>query len=129
MLDIISQRPVDISDTVVSQCSNFLIFKMTHPKDIKYVEEMLPNISQDVIDKMRILQPGTCVAFGDINQTNMLGSGSASTKIENNVLETNIHRDSYLDNFSDVNIGESENTVVNTGRFIDPNSFSGNDNQ
>lgn len=64
ILDIISQRPVEISDTVVSQCSNFLIFKMTHPKDIKYIEEMLPNISSDVIEKMKILQPGTCVAFG-----------------------------------------------------------------
>ena len=37
---------------------------MTHPKDIKYIEEMLPNISSDVIEKMKILQPGTCVAFG-----------------------------------------------------------------
>ncbi len=64
ILGIISQRPMEISDTVVSQCSNFLIFKMTHPKDIKYIEEMLPNISQDVIEKMKILQPGTCVAFG-----------------------------------------------------------------
>ncbi len=64
LLAIISQRPMEISETVVSQCSNFLIFKMTHPKDIKYIEEMLPNISQDVIEKMKILQPGTCVAFG-----------------------------------------------------------------
>ncbi len=64
ILDIISQRPVEISDTVIAQCSNFLIFKMTHPKDIKYIEEMLPNISADVIEKMKILQPGTCVAFG-----------------------------------------------------------------
>ncbi len=64
ILDIISQRPVEISDTVIAQCSNFLIFKMTHPKDIKYIEEMLPNISQDVIEKMKVLQPGNCVAFG-----------------------------------------------------------------
>lgn len=64
ILDIISQRPVEISDTVISQCSNFFIFKMTHPKDIKYIEEMLPNISSDVIDKMKVLVSGTCVAFG-----------------------------------------------------------------
>ena len=64
ILDIISQRPVEISDTVIAQCSNFLIFKMTHPKDIKYIEEMLPNISNDVIEKMKVLQPGNCVAFG-----------------------------------------------------------------
>ena len=53
ILDIISQRPVEISDTVISQVSNFLIFKMTHPKDIKYIEEMLPNISSDVIEKQK----------------------------------------------------------------------------
>ena len=64
IIDIISQRPVEMSDTVIAQCSNFLIFKMTHPKDITYISEMLPNISQDVIDKMKVLQPGTCVAFG-----------------------------------------------------------------
>ncbi len=64
ILDIISQRPVEISDTVIAQCSNFLIFKMTHPLDIKYIEEMLPNISSDIVEKQKILQPGTCVGFG-----------------------------------------------------------------
>ena len=53
ILGIISQRPVEISDTVIAQVSNFLIFKMTHPKDIKYIEEMLPNISADVIAKQK----------------------------------------------------------------------------
>jgi len=64
ILGIISQRPVEISDTVIAQVSNFLIFKMTHPKDLKYIEEMLPNISSDVIEKQKTLQPGNCVAFG-----------------------------------------------------------------
>ena len=64
ILGIISQRPVEISDTVIAQVSNFLIFKMTHPKDIKYIEEMLPNISADVIAKQKTLQPGSCVSFG-----------------------------------------------------------------
>ena len=64
LLNIISQRPVEISDTVIAQCSNFLIFKMTHPKDIEYIRTMLPNISQDVIEKQKVLQPGNCVGFG-----------------------------------------------------------------
>lgn len=64
LLNIISQRPVELSDTVIAQCSNFLIFKMTHPKDIEYIRTMLPNISQDVIEKQKILQPGNCVGFG-----------------------------------------------------------------
>ena len=64
LLNIISQRPVEISDTVIAQCSNFLIFKMTHPRDIEYIRMMLPNISADVIEKQKILQPGNCVGFG-----------------------------------------------------------------
>ena len=65
MLDLVSQRPVEISDTVVSQMSNFLILKMTHPKDLEYIEKMLPNISGDVIDKLNSLQAGTLEAFGN----------------------------------------------------------------
>lgn len=64
LLNIISQRPVELSDTVISQISNFLIFKITHPVDLDYIEKMLPNISSEIIDKLKILQPGTCMAFG-----------------------------------------------------------------
>lgn len=64
ILDLISQRPVELSETVISQCSNFIIFKMTHPRDLDYIKKMLPNISADIIEKQKSLQPGTCVAFG-----------------------------------------------------------------
>lgn len=64
ILDLISQRPVELSDTVISQVSNFLIFKITHPLDVEYIGKMLPNISPDVIEKQKGLQPGTCMAFG-----------------------------------------------------------------
>ena len=64
LLDIISQRPVELSDTVISQVSNFLIFKMTHPADVAYIEKMLPGMSTDIIEKLSSLQPGTNVAFG-----------------------------------------------------------------
>ena len=64
LLSLISQRPVDISDTVISQCSNFLIFKITHPRDLEYIRKMIPNISIEIVEKQKSLQPGTCVAFG-----------------------------------------------------------------
>ena len=64
ILNLISQRPVELSDTVISQCSNFIIFKVTHPMDIDYIKKMLPNISADIIEKQKSLQPGMCVAFG-----------------------------------------------------------------
>ena len=64
LLFLISQRPVELSETVISQCSNFLIFKMTHPRDLEYMEKMLPNMSAEIMEKQKSLQPGTCVAFG-----------------------------------------------------------------
>ncbi len=64
ILSLISQRPVDISETVISQCSNFIIFKMSHPRDIEYITKMIPNITEDIIEKQKGLQVGTCLAFG-----------------------------------------------------------------
>lgn len=64
ILNLISQRPVELSDTVISQCSNFLIFKMNHPRDIDYIKKMLPNINEEIVEKQKTLQPGVCVAFG-----------------------------------------------------------------
>jgi len=64
IFNLISQRPVEISETVISQCSNFIIFKMNHPRDLEYIKKMLPNISAEVVEKQKSLQPGNCVAFG-----------------------------------------------------------------
>lgn len=64
LLGLISQRPSEISETTVSQCSNFLIFKIIHPTDVEYIRQMVPNVNDEIMKKMQILQPGTCVAFG-----------------------------------------------------------------
>ncbi len=64
ILGLISQRPSEMSETVLSQCSNFLIFKMQHPRDVSFIKQMVPNITDEIVEKMKALQPGTCVAFG-----------------------------------------------------------------
>ena len=64
LLGLISQRPSELSETSLSQCSNFLIFKMLHPKDLNYIKEIVPNITNEILKRLKILQPGTCVAFG-----------------------------------------------------------------
>ena len=71
-MDLITQRPTELSETVISQCSNFLIFKITHPSDLDYIKKMVPNISADVIEKQKSLQSGTCVAFGKMMKIPMI---------------------------------------------------------
>ena len=64
LLGLISQRPSELSETVLSQCSNFVIFKMVHPKDINYVKDLVPSMSLEWMLKLKYLQPGTSIAFG-----------------------------------------------------------------
>lgn len=65
LLGLISQRPSEISETSISQCSNFLIFKMFHPKDLKFIESVVQNIDEATINKIKSLHPGTCMIFGN----------------------------------------------------------------
>ena len=65
ILGIITQRPVELSDTVISQCSNFLIFRVNHPVDVDYIRKMVPNISDEIVEKQKGLQSGTCLGFGN----------------------------------------------------------------
>ena len=64
MLGLISQRPSELSETSLSQCNNFLIFKMLHPVDVEYIRKMIPNITNEIVKRLRILQPGNCIVFG-----------------------------------------------------------------
>ncbi len=64
LLGLISQRPSELSETSLSQCNNFLIFKMLHPVDVEYIRKMIPNITTEVVKRLRILQPGNCIVFG-----------------------------------------------------------------
>lgn len=64
MLGLITQRPSELSTTAISQCNNFLVFKMQHPADVEYIKQMVPNVTAEVIKQIKSLQPGTCVAFG-----------------------------------------------------------------
>ncbi len=64
ILGLISQRPSELSETALSQCTNFLIFRMLHPKDLNYVEQMVPNITTEIAKKLKTLQQGTCIGFG-----------------------------------------------------------------
>ncbi len=72
LLDLITQRPTDLNENVISQCANFLIFKINHPADLEYISKSVPNMSEDVMEKQKTLQAGTCVAFGRIFKIPMI---------------------------------------------------------
>ena len=64
LLGLITQRPSELSDTSISQCSNFIILRTLHPKDLQYIKEMVPNVSDEILAILKTLQPGCAIAFG-----------------------------------------------------------------
>ena len=64
LLGLITQRPSELSETAISQCSNFLIFKMFHNDDLAFISSLLPNINSDFISRLKTFHSGMCVAYG-----------------------------------------------------------------
>lgn len=64
LLGLITQRPSELSETSISQCSNFIVLRTLHPKDLKYIREMVPNVSDDIVNSLKSLQSGNAIGFG-----------------------------------------------------------------
>jgi len=64
LLGLITQRPSELSNTALSQCSNFITFRMFHPTDIEIISSISSNVDVGVIEKLKSLVPGTAMAFG-----------------------------------------------------------------
>lgn len=64
LMGISSQRPSELSKTVVSQCSNFIIHRVQNPDDISYISKMVPYINKGILDRLTYLQTGNALVFG-----------------------------------------------------------------
>ena len=64
LLGILSQRPSELSKTVVSQCSNFIVHRVQNPDDLQYISKMVPYINKGIIDRLTFLQTGNALVFG-----------------------------------------------------------------
>lgn len=64
-LMLASQRPSEISETIFSQCNNFLSLRLTNPADQNYVKRLLPDTLGSIVDKMPVLKAGESLLIGD----------------------------------------------------------------
>lgn len=62
---IVSQRPSEISETIFSQCSNFIAMRLTNPEDQNYVRRLLPDTLGPLTESLPILQAGEALLIGD----------------------------------------------------------------
>jgi DNA helicase HerA-like ATPase len=60
-----SQRPSELSETVLSQCANFIIHRIQNEKDMNYIRAILPYFSDDFVNKIKQSTPGEALVFGN----------------------------------------------------------------
>lgn len=59
-----SQRPSELSKTVLSQCSNFIIHRIQNPDDLSQIRQMTPFISESVLKRLPSLPKQHALVFG-----------------------------------------------------------------
>lgn len=64
-LMIVSQRPSEISETVFSQCSNFVAMRLTNPADQRYVKRLLPDDLAAITGALPSLERQEAIVIGD----------------------------------------------------------------
>ena len=63
-LTVSSQRPSDISNTVISQLHNYFIHKLVNPNDIYQIRKTVAFLDENALNFLTILAPGECVVSG-----------------------------------------------------------------
>jgi len=61
---VVSQRPHELSETVLAQCSTYICLRLTNPDDQAYVRNMVPEAERDLIDILSSLGRGEALAMG-----------------------------------------------------------------
>lgn len=62
---VVSQRPSDVSRTILSQCNNFLILRLTNDQDQSVVRRLMPDSLAGVLDGLPLLDTGEALLLGD----------------------------------------------------------------
>jgi uncharacterized protein len=63
-LIIASQRPSEISATIISQCANFISHRLQNPDDIEHFRRIIPIQARRLLDQVTILASGEAIVFG-----------------------------------------------------------------
>ena len=62
---VVSQRPSDVSRTILSQCNNFLVLRLTNDQDQSVVRRLMPDSLAGVLDGLPLLDTGEALLLGD----------------------------------------------------------------
>jgi len=64
-LCIVSQRPHELSETVLAQCGTYVCMRISNPDDQEYVRALVPDSARGTFAALASLSRGEAIAMGD----------------------------------------------------------------
>ncbi len=64
-LAVVSQRPHELSETVLAQCGNFICLRVTNPDDQQYIRDLVPDSEAGLVSILSSLGRGEAMAMGE----------------------------------------------------------------
>ena len=92
-LIVSSQRPSELSKTVLSQCNSFIIHRLQNPDDQKYVRGLVSSANADLLEQLPVIPQQHAIITGDCVRTPVL------VKIDNVSPTPNSNNPKYIENW------------------------------
>ncbi len=92
LLIISSQRPSELSKTVLSQCSNFIVHRIQNPEDLSHIRQITPHISETILKRMPSIPTQHALIFGhavNLPTTFKVNEAIPKPKSDNNEISKN----------------------------------------
>ncbi len=93
---ISSQRPSELSRTVLSQCSNFIVHRIQNPEDLSHIRQITPHISETILKRLPSIPTQHALIFGhavNLPTTFKVNTADPKPKSDNNEISRNWFRE------------------------------------
>ena len=107
-LIVSSQRPSELSKTVLSQCNSFVIHRLQNPEDQKYVRGLISSANADLLEQLPIIPQQHAIITGDCVRTPI------QVRIDEVNPTPNSHNPEFIKNWITINKDISENIYQET---------------
>lgn len=107
-LVVSSQRPSELSKTVLSQCNSFIIHRLQNPDDQKYVRGLISSANADLLEQLPIIPQQHAIITGDCVRTPI------QVRIDDVTPTPNSHNPSFIENWIERNSKIKDNIYIET---------------
>jgi len=94
-----SQRPSELSRTVLSQCSNFIVHRIQNPEDLSHIRQITPHISETILKRLPSIPTQHALIFGhavNLPTTFKVNTADPKPKSDNNEISKNWFKEKYF---------------------------------